>query len=205
MPGGTQKYGLPYLLNTEGLWTIGNVTKLLAERLEALIDNGTLKGAPGSPGAPGAPGGPNGPAAAIVGNTAQVANSGSLYFTFSGTVAEYDLRSSGGAQTWQYGVIPSRAGIYAVSIVCPWGTNNANGQRILKLIDDATGNTIAEDVRPGSAVEQISMLTVVMPLAAGQKLNSHVYQNSGANLTYGGTQQGGIKTRFSITWLGPSS
>ena len=41
MPGGTQKYGLPYLLNTEGLWTIGNVTKLLAERLEALIDNGT--------------------------------------------------------------------------------------------------------------------------------------------------------------------
>ena len=67
MPGGTQKYGLPYLLNTEGLWTIGNVTKLLAERLEALIDNGTLKGAPGSPGAPGAPGGPNGPAASIGG------------------------------------------------------------------------------------------------------------------------------------------
>ena len=202
MPGGTAKYGLPYLLNTEGLWTIGNVTKLLAERLEALIDSGVLKGGKGDPGAPG---GPNGPAASIVGNTPQVANSGSIYYTFAGTVAEYDLRSSGGAQTWQYGVIASRAGIYAVSIVCPWATNNANGQRILKLIDDASGNTIAEDVRPGSAVEQISMLTVVMPLTAGQKLNSYVYQNSGANLTYGGTQQGGIRTRFSITYLGPSS
>ena len=202
MPGGTAKYGLPYLLNTEGLWTIGNVTKLLAERLEALIDNGTLKGGKGDTGAPG---GPNGPAASIVGNTPQVANSGSVYYTFSGTAAEYDLRSSGGAQTWQYGVIASRAGIYSVSIVCPWGTNNANGQRILKLIDDASGNTIAEDVRPGSAVEQISMLTVVMPLTAGQKLNSYVYQNSGANLNYGGTQQGGIRTRFAITWLGPSA
>ena len=92
-----------------------------------------------------------------------------------------------------------------MSIVCPWATNNANGQRILKLIDDASGNTIGEDVRPGSAVEQISTLSVVLPLTAGQKLNSYIYQNSGASLNYGGTQQGAIRTRFSFTYLGPSS
>ena len=206
MPGGTQKYGLPYLLNTEGLWTIGNVTKLLAERLEALIDNGTLKGAPGSPGAPGAPGGPNGPAASIVLNTAYSAASGSIFFAFnnSGTV-EYDLRTAGGAQTFNNGLIASRAGIYQISIVVPWGTNNATGQRVIKLVDDASGEAYAEDVRPGVNMEQINQLSVTMPLTAGQKLNCYVYQNSGSALNVGGTQQGRIKTRFAMTYLGPST
>ena len=203
MPGGTQKYGLPYLLNTEGLWTIGNVTKLLAERLEALIDNGTLKGGKGDTGAPG---GPNGPAASIVLNTAYSAASGSIFFTFnnSGTV-EYDLRTAGGAQTFNNGLIASRAGIYQISIVVPWGTNNATGQRVIKLVDDATGEAYAEDVRPGVNMEQINQLSVTMPLTAGQKLNCYVYQNSGAALNVGGTQQGRIKTRFAMTYLGPST
>ena len=199
MPAGTQAYGLPYMLPTDPLHTIDDVTKALAERLETLINNGTLKGPAGPPG------GPVGPAASIVGNTVQTAASGSVYYTFAGTAVEYDLRSAGGAQTWQYGLIASRTGIYHVSIVCPWATNNANGQRILKLIDDASGNTIGEDVRPGSSVEQISTLSVVLPLTAGQKLNSYIYQNSGASLNYGGTQQGAIRTRFSFTYLGPSS
>ena len=203
MPGGTAKYGLPYLLNTEGLWTIGNVTKLLAERLEALIDNGTLKGGKGDTGAPG---GPNGPAASIVLNTAYSAASGSIFFAFnnSGTV-EYDLRTAGGAQTFNNGLIASRAGIYQISIQVPWGTNNANGQRVIKLVDDASGEAYAEDVRPGIAMEQINQLSVTMPLTAGQKLNCYVYQNSGAALNVGGTQQGRIKTRFAMTYLGPST
>ena len=203
MPGGTAKYGLPYLLNTEGLWTIGNVTKLLAERLEALIDNGTLKGGKGDPGAPG---GPNGPAASIVLNTAYSAASGSIFFAFnnSGTV-EYDLRTAGGAQTFNNGLIASRAGIYQISIQVPWGTNNATGQRVIKLVDDASGEAYAEDVRPGVNMEQINQLSVTMPLTAGQKLNCYVYQNSGAALNVGGTQQGRIKTRFAMTYLGPSS
>ena len=203
MPGGTAKYGLPYLLNTEGLWTIGNVTKLLAERLEALIDSGVLKGGKGDPGAPG---GPNGPAASIVLNTAYSAASGSIFFAFnnSGTV-EYDLRTAGGAQTFNNGLIASRAGIYQISIVVPWGTNNANGQRVIKLVDDATGEAYAEDVRPGVSIEQINQLSVTMPLTAGQKLNCYVYQNSGAALNVGGTQQGRIKTRFAMTYLGPST
>lgn len=203
MPGGTAKYGLPYLLNTEGLWTIGNVTKLLAERLEALIDNGTLKGGKGDTGAPG---GPNGPAASIVLNTAYSAASGSIFFAFnnSGTV-EYDLRTAGGAQTFNNGLIASRAGIYQISIVVPWGTNNATGQRVIKLVDDASGAAYAEDVRPGVSIEQINQLSVTMPLTAGQKLNCHVYQNSGAALNVGGTQQGRIKTRFAMTYLGPST
>ena len=203
MPGGTAKYGLPYLLNTEGLWTIGNVTKLLAERLEALIDSGVLKGGKGDPGAPG---GPNGPAASIVLNTQYSAASGSIFFAFnnSGTV-EYDLRTAGGAQTFNNGLIASRAGIYQISIVVPWGTNNATGQRVIKLVDDATGDAYAEDVRPGVPIEQISQLSVTMPLTAGQKLNCYVFQNSGATLTLGGTQQGRIKTRFAMTYLGPST
>lgn len=203
MPGGTAKYGLPYLLNTEGLWTIGNVTKLLAERLEALIDSGVLKGGKGDPGAPG---GPNGPAASIVLNTAYSAASGSIFFAFnnSGTV-EYDLRTAGGAQTFNNGLIASRAGIYQISIVVPWGTNNANGQRVIKLVDDATGEAYAEDVRPGVSIEQINQLSVTMPLTAGQKLNCYVFQNSGAALNVGGTQQGRIKTRFAMTYLGPST
>lgn len=203
MPGGTAKYGLPYLLNTEGLWTIGNVTKLLAERLEALIDNGTLKGGKGDTGAPG---GPNGPAASIVLNTAYSAASGSIFFAFnnSGTV-EYDLRTAGGAQTFNNGLIASRAGIYQISIQVPWGTNNATGQRVIKLVDDATGEAYAEDVRPGVNMEQINQLSVTMPLTAGQKLNCYVYQNSGAALNVGGTQQGRIKTRFAMTYLGPST
>lgn len=203
MPGGTAKYGLPYLLNTEGLWTIGNVTKLLAERLEALIDNGTLKGGKGDPGAPG---GPNGPAASIVLNTAYRAASGSIFFAFnnSGTV-EYDLRTAGGAQTFNNGLIASRAGIYQISIQVPWGTNNATGQRVIKLVDDASGEAYAEDVRPGINMEQINQLSVTMPLTAGQKLNCYVYQNSGAALNVGGTQQGRIKTRFAMTYLGPST
>lgn len=203
MPGGTAKYGLPYLLNTEGLWTIGNVTKLLAERLEALIDSGVLKGGKGDPGAPG---GPNGPAASIVLNTAYSAASGSIFFAFnnSGTV-EYDLRTAGGAQTFNNGLIASRAGIYQISIVVPWGTNNATGQRVIKLVDDASGEAYAEDVRPGINMEQINQLSVTMPLTAGQKLNCYVYQNSGAALNVGGTQQGRIKTRFAMTYLGPST
>lgn len=203
MPGGTAKYGLPYLLNTEGLWTIGNVTKLLAERLEALIDNGTLKGGKGDTGAPG---GPNGPAASIVLNTAYSAASGSIFFAFnnSGTV-EYDLRTAGGAQTFNNGLIASRAGIYQISIQVPWGTNNATGQRVIKLVDDASGEAYAEDVRPGINMEQINQLSVTMPLTAGQKLNCFVYQNSGAALNVGGTQQGRIKTRFAMTYLGPST
>ena len=203
MPGGTAKYGLPYLLNTEGLWTIGNVTKLLAERLEALIDNGTLKGGKGDTGAPG---GPNGPAASIVLNTAYSAASGSIFFAFnnSGTV-EYDLRTAGGAQTFNNGLIASRAGIYQISIQVPWGTNNATGQRVIKLVDDASGEAYAEDVRPGINMEQINQLSVTMPLTAGQKLNCYVYQNSGAALNVGGTQQGRIKTRFAMTYLGPST
>lgn len=203
MPGGTAKYGLPYLLNTEGLWTIGNVTKLLAERLEALIDNGTLKGGKGDPGAAG---GPNGPAASIVLNTAYSAASGSIFFAFnnSGTV-EYDLRTAGGAQTFNNGLIASRAGIYQISIQVPWGTNNATGQRVIKLVDDASGEAYAEDVRPGINMEQINQLSVTMPLTAGQKLNCYVYQNSGAALNVGGTQQGRIKTRFAMTYLGPST
>ena len=203
MPGGTAKYGLPYLLNTEGLWTIGNVTKLLAERLEALIDNGTLKGGKGDPGAPG---GPNGPAASIVLNTAYSAASGSIFFAFnnSGTV-EYDLRTAGGAQTFNNGLIASRAGIYQISIQVPWGNNNATGQRVIKLVDDASGEAYAEDVRPGINMEQINQLSVTMPLTAGQKLNCYVYQNSGAALNVGGTQQGRIKTRFAMTYLGPST
>ena len=203
MPGGTAKYGLPYLLNTEGLWTIGNVTKLLAERLEALIDNGTLKGGKGDTGAPG---GPNGPAASIVLNTAYSAASGSIFFAFnnSGTV-EYDLRTAGGAQTFNNGLIASRAGIYQISIVVPWVTNNATGQRVIKLVDDASGEVYAEDVRPGVSIEQINQLSVTMPLTAGQKLNCYVYQNSGAALNVGGTQQGRIKTRFAMTYLGPST
>lgn len=203
MPGSTAKYGLPYLLNTEGLWTIGNVTKLLAERLEALIDNGTLKGGKGDPGAPG---GPNGPAASIVLNTAYSAASGSIFFAFnnSGTV-EYDLRTAGGAQTFNNGLIASRAGIYQISIQVPWGTNNATGQRVIKLVDDASGEAYAEDVRPGINMEQINQLSVTMPLTAGQKLNCYVYQNSGAALNVGGTQQGRIKTRFAMTYLGPST
>ena len=203
MPGGTAKYGLPYLLNTEGLWTIGNVTKLLAERLEALIDSGVLKGGKGDPGAPG---GPNGPAASIVLNTAYSAASGSIFLAFnnSGTV-EYDLRTAGGAQTFNNGLIASRAGIYQISIVVPWGTNNANGQRVIKLVDDATGEAYAEDVRPGVSIEQINQLSVTMPLTAGQKLNCYVFQNSGAALNVGGTQQGRIKTRFAMTYLGPST
>lgn len=203
MPGGTAKYGLPYLLNTEGLWTIGNVTKLLAERLEALIDSGVLKGGKGDPGAPG---GPNGPAASIVLNTQYSAASGSIFFAFNnGGTVEYDLRTAGGAQTFNNGLIASRAGIYQISIVVPWGTNNANGQRVIKLVDDATGEAYAEDVRPGVAIEQINQLSVTMPLTAGQKLNCYVFQNSGAALNVGGTQQGRIKTRFAMTYLGPST
>lgn len=203
MPGGTAKYGLPYLLNTEGLWTIGNVTKLLAERLEALIDNGTLKGGKGDPGAPG---GPNGPAASITMATQFNAASGSVFFAFNNNGAtEYDLRTAGGAQTFNNGLIASKAGIYQISIQVPWVTNNATGQRVIKLVDDASGEAYAEDVRPGVAIEQISQLSVTMPLTAGQKLNCYVFQNSGATLTVGGTQQGRIKTRFAMTWLGPST
>lgn len=199
MPGGTQKYGLPYLLNTEGLWTIGNVTKLLAERLEALIDNGTLKGNPG------APGGPNGPAASITANAFGAASGQLLYLFDSPPLVEYDLRSPTTAHASPYGLTIRRDGIYLVTIVMPWGTNNANGQRVVKLVDGADNNVLAEDVRPGSAIEQISQLSVVMPFAAGRRLVSHVYQNSGATLNAGGTQLGGVKTRMTITWLGPSS
>lgn len=203
MPGGTAKYGLPYLLNTEGLWTIGNVTKLLAERLEALIDNGILKGAKGDTGAPG---GPNGPAASITMATQFNAASGSVFFAFNNNgTTEYDLRTAGGAQTFNNGLIASKAGIYQISIQVPWVTNNATGQRVIKLVDDASGEAYAEDVRPGVAIEQISQLSVTMPLTAGQKLNCYVFQNSGATLTVGGTQQGRIKTRFAMTWLGPST
>ena len=147
--------------------------------------------------------GPNGPAASIVLNTQYSAASGSIFFAFnnSGTV-EYDLRTAGGAQTFNNGLIASRAGIYHISIVVPWGTNNANGQRVIKLIDVASGNTIAEDVRPGSSIEQISQLSVVMPFVKDQALTVYLYQNSGAALNAGGTQQGAIKTRMTLTWLG---
>ena len=203
MPGGTAKYALPYLLNTEGLWTIGNVTKLLAERLEALIDNGTLKGAKGDTGAPG---GPNGPAASITMATQFNAASGSVFFAFNNNgTTEYDLRTAGGAQTFNNGLIASKAGIYQISIVVTWVTNNATGQRVIKLVDDASGEAYAEDVRPGVNMEQINQLSVTMPLTAGQKLNCYVYQNSGAALNVGGTQQGRIKTRFAMTYLGPST
>lgn len=89
-----------------------------------------------------------------------------------------------------------------MTIVCPWGTNNATGQRVIKLIDVASGNSIAEDVRPGSSIEQISQLSVVMPFTKDQALTAYVYQNSGAALNVGGTQQGGIKTRITINWMG---
>lgn len=200
MPGGTAKYGLPYLRPDEPLYTIAKVTQLLAERLETLISNGTI-GSSGSGATATA-----GPAASITLATPASVDSGSIYFAFNNSgKAEYDLRSAGGAQTHANGVIASKAGIYHISIVMPWGTNNANGQRVIKLIDEATGNTIGEDVRPGSSIEQISQISVVLPLTAGQKLNCYVYQNSGTALTVGGTQQGGIKTRFSITWLGAST
>ena len=204
MPGGTAKYGLPYLLNTEGLWTIGNVTKLLAERLEALIDNGTLKGGKGDTGAPG---GPTGPACAIVLNTAFSAASGSIFFAFNNSgVAEVDMPSTAPVQTFNNGLIPSQKGLYLVTLVVPWGTNNANGVRVIKVIDDASGLTLAEDVRTASAtVEQINQLSIILPLTAGQKLNAHVYQNSGSALNVGGVQQGKIQTRFAAAWLGPSS
>lgn len=39
MPGYTSLLQLPYLLDTEGLWTIGNVTRLLAERLDSILNS----------------------------------------------------------------------------------------------------------------------------------------------------------------------
>jgi hypothetical protein len=66
MPGYTVKYRLPYMLDTEGLWTIAQVTRSLADRLDAVMSSGELKGAPGTPGVQGAtgPAGPQGPTGA---------------------------------------------------------------------------------------------------------------------------------------------
>ena len=63
MPGQTLNYGLPYMLGSEALHTIDDVTKLLAERLDTLMTNGTLKGAKGDPGPKGDPGSPGSPGA----------------------------------------------------------------------------------------------------------------------------------------------
>lgn len=166
------------------------------------------KGDTGATGATGAtgptgPAGPSGPAASITLTNAFSAASGSVLYLFGNPpTVEYDLRSPGAAHASANGLTIRRAGIYLVTIVCPWGTNNATGQRVIKLIDAASGNSIGEDVRPGVSIEQISQLSVVMPFTAGQALTAYVYQNSGAALNVGGTQQGGIKTRMTINWMG---
>lgn len=171
-------------------------------------DKGDPGGPPGPKGDTGAtgpagPAGPSGPAASITNPTAYSATSGSVQYVFpAAPAAEYDLRSPTTTHVSNAGLTIRRAGIYHVTVVLPWGTNNANGQRVLKLVDVASGNTIAEDVRPGSSIEQISQLSVVMPFTAGQALTVYSYQNSGSALNAGGTQQGAIKTRFTINWLG---
>lgn len=60
MPGYTTKFRLPYLLTTEGIYLIADTTKKLAERLDAIMTSGELKGDTGPAGARG----PEGPAGA---------------------------------------------------------------------------------------------------------------------------------------------
>lgn len=208
MPGATQKFALPYALPTEHPGIIRNVTQLLAERLETLINGGELNGDPGQEGPPG---GPNGPAVSVTG-ASQAIPSGQLYYWTSSQTTEFDLRSAGGSQVWANGVVPSRDGIYQVNVTVPWAVTNATsntvGDRALKLIDAETGNALAEDVRRGSTgngMELISHLSAVLPLKAGQQLTAYLFQTSGATLTAGGVQQGAIRTRMSCIYLGPST
>lgn len=60
MPGQTPVWQLPYLLNTDGIYLLANVTKALADRLDAIIRSGELRGATGATG-PQGPVGPTGP------------------------------------------------------------------------------------------------------------------------------------------------
>lgn len=213
MSGTTTNYQLKYATGDDPVASYPALNRESMEKVDTALTN--ISKAPGpegpqgpqgpqGPAGPTGPAGPAGPAASITNPTAYSATSGSVRYVFpSAPPVEYDLRApSGTTHVSNAGLTIRRAGIYLVTLVLPWGTNNANGQRVLKLIDVASGNTIAEDVRPGSSIEQISQLSVVMSFTAGQALTAYSYQNSGSALNVGGTQQGGIKTRFTINWLG---
>ncbi|GAA1003347.1 hypothetical protein GCM10009551_078090 [Nocardiopsis tropica] len=195
MPGATAKYALPYALGNEHPRVLNTVSKLLAERLEAILP--TLGGGSSAPAAP---------MASILQNTAYSYDNQGLYTLFFNGTVEYDKNSPGGAQASADRLTVRKAGMYLVTAVCPWDTKNANGHRVIKLVTlDAQGNstTVAEDVRPGTttSLEQVSQISVLLPLPVGAQLTVQLYQTSGTALVAGGTQQGAIKTRLAMQWV----
>lgn len=205
MPGQTLNYGLPYMLGSEALHTIDDVTKLLAERLDTLMTNGTLKGAKGDPGPKGDPGSPGTPGApGPAGDLKPTAIATCAAFTVNQWTETspaswsslVDVNNGGTAQVTSSGLVCRVAGVYLLTLQMPWSDPPANTITFAKI--KVNGTTRGEDIRTAAGYEHVSSIAFPIRLAVGDTVRAVVVHNNTAQRTAGGTIQGGVDARLGM-------
>lgn len=190
MPGGTKKYGLPYLLPTEGLYTIANVTRLLAERLEALLADGTI----GSGGGETPTGdGVNMPAGAAVMAAASI----DLPGWTAHNVSWLQEWTAYGVTVDASGLTVPRKGIYLVTCQSPWENVANDAQAQLKLYSAGVQVGAAASAGGAQGWETVACISTMVVMNAGDKLTASAIHGGSTNAKFGGTIQGGVRTRLS--------
>lgn len=194
MPGGTSKYGLPYLLPSEPLYKIAEVTKLLAERLELLISNGTI-GSGGGSAAPQLPG-----AAAYMPTAYTLAG----YTTYKPTwQSEY---TAYGATVESGGVRVPAKGIYMVTCQAPWEGAKNDEQLQLKVFANNVQIGAASSVGGAAEWETVACVATPVALDANTLISASAIHSDTANsVKFGGTIQGAVRTRLAAHMLYPTS
>lgn len=193
MPGYTSEYQIPYPLPTEPIANGAATIGALAGRVDDVLAG--LSVPPTS----------DRPAAAVSRSSAvSIGNVADTLVSWNTT--DWDTMPGGQAQASATGLTVRAPGLYLVEAMWPWA-GNANGRRAVKITlnNTSSAGTVLARAEPANAWDNISQISGVLNLAAGNVLRLLVTQDSGGALNGGGTMWGGaVRGRFKMTWLRPA-